>query len=503
MVQEMEIKALDRTAQCLRYSLLTGALIYMVVYLILALFRIQYPFELEWMEGGSVDHVRRILRGQKLYVSPSLQFIPYIYTPFYFYCSAAVSKILGIGFIPLRLISFISSLGSFFIIFLIVKQETRNIFSGVLASCLFAATFQISGAWFDIARADSLFLFLLLLAIYLIRFYTSRQSYIIAGVCISLAFLTKQAALFISLPLMVYALYWGRRCSIFFIGIIVVIVGISTILLNYLHEGWYTYYVFELPREHTIVKHMLMQFWTKDLLSPLAVACMMSSLYLFTQLLHAPKEKFLFYFLLAVGMTGGAWISRLHAGGYLNTLLPAYAVLSILFGLATHTVPELIGVSYQEKRKLVEICLYLVCIAQFASLGYNPLHQIPTAKDLEAGKQLITTIAQMKGDVFIPCHGYLTALAGKNSYAHQMTMIDVLRGNDARTKIKLNNEIQQAIREKKFAAIILDSHRFGFDIEKYYKIKEPVFTNKEVFWPVTGSRRRPEFIYVPNNDNAY
>ena len=43
----MEIKALDRTAQCLRYSLLTGALIYMVVYLILALFRIQYPFELE------------------------------------------------------------------------------------------------------------------------------------------------------------------------------------------------------------------------------------------------------------------------------------------------------------------------------------------------------------------------------------------------------------------------------------------------------------------------
>jgi 4-amino-4-deoxy-L-arabinose transferase-like glycosyltransferase len=499
----METKALDRTAQFFRYSLLTCALIYVVVYLILALFRIQYPFELEWMEGGSVDHVRRILRGQKLYVSPSLQFIPYIYTPFYFYCSAAVSKILGIGFIPLRLISFISSLGSFFIIFLIVKQETRNIFSGVLASCLFAATFQISGAWFDIARADSLFLFLLLLAVYIMRFYTSRQSYIIAGVCISLAFLTKQTALFISLPLMVYAIYRSRRCSIFFIGIIVVIVGISTILLNYLHEGWYSFYVFELPREHTTLQHILMQFWSKDLLSSLPIVCVMSLFYLFTQLLHAPKEEFLFYFLLAVGMIGGAWISRLHIGGYLNTLFPAYAVLSILFGLATHTVSELINAAFQEKKKLMEISFYLVCIVQFASLGYNPLRQIPTVKDLEAGKNLITAITQIKGEVFVPWHGYLSALAGKNSYAHRMAMIDILRGNDARAKIKLNNEIQQAIREKKFAAIILDIRRFEFDIEKYYKIKELVFTNKEVFWPVTGLRRRPEFIYVPKNGNAY
>jgi len=151
----------------------------------------------------------------------------------------------------------------------------------------------------------------------------------------------------------------------------------------------------------------------------------------------------------------------------------------------------------------MEISFYLMCIVQFASLGYNPLRQIPTTKDLEAGKQLITTIAQMRGDVFVPCHGYLSALAGKNSYAHRMAMIDIWRDNDAQAKIKLNNEIKQVIREKRFAAIILDSDRFGFDIEKYYKIKEPVFTNKEVFWPVTGLRRRPEFIYVPNNDNAY
>ena len=176
-----------------RYSLLLLAISYIAVYLIIVCLRIQYPFELEWMEGGVVDHVRRILSGKKLYVNPSLEFIPFTYTPFYFYVSALVSKITGIGFTPLRFVSLISSLGSFFIIFLIVKRETRAYFPSIIASCFFAATFQISGAWFDIGRVDSLFLLLSLLTIYVIKFHTSWQSHIIAGILISFAFLTKQA----------------------------------------------------------------------------------------------------------------------------------------------------------------------------------------------------------------------------------------------------------------------------------------------------------------------
>ena len=161
----MKTETLNSISRFFRYTLLAVATLYVAVYLILVFFRIQYPFELEWMEGGSVHQVIRILSGQKLYVSPSLEFVPFVYTPLYFYISASISRIIGAGFVPLRLVSFISSLGCFFIIFLFVKRETKSNFFGILAASLFSATFRRSGAFFDIARVDSLFLFFLLTAL--------------------------------------------------------------------------------------------------------------------------------------------------------------------------------------------------------------------------------------------------------------------------------------------------------------------------------------------------
>ena len=88
-------------------------------------------------------------------------------------------------------------------------------------------------------------------------------------------------------------------------------------------------------------------------------------------------------------------------------------------------------------------------------------------------------------------------MAGKSSCAHKVALLDIWRGQNEQTKTKLINEIRQAIREKSYSAIILDEDWFKRDIEKYYKRKGPVFNNKTAFWPVTGLRKRPEFIYVP------
>ena len=44
-------------------------------------FRLPHLFEIEWMEGSMVDHVRRVIDGQPLYVAPSLDFVPFIYPP--------------------------------------------------------------------------------------------------------------------------------------------------------------------------------------------------------------------------------------------------------------------------------------------------------------------------------------------------------------------------------------------------------------------------------------
>src|SRR5437899_11890330 len=86
------------------------ALAYPLAYVTIALTRMRFPFELEWMEGGVLDHVRRILAGQPLYVAPSLRFTPFIYPPLYFELGAVVCRVLGPGFAQLRLLSFLASL---------------------------------------------------------------------------------------------------------------------------------------------------------------------------------------------------------------------------------------------------------------------------------------------------------------------------------------------------------------------------------------------------------
>jgi 4-amino-4-deoxy-L-arabinose transferase-like glycosyltransferase len=48
----------------------------------------------------------RVLQHQPLYVPPQIAFIPFEYPPLYFWVSALVAKIVGIGFFPLRLVSF-------------------------------------------------------------------------------------------------------------------------------------------------------------------------------------------------------------------------------------------------------------------------------------------------------------------------------------------------------------------------------------------------------------
>ena len=60
---------------------------------------------------------------------------------------------------------------------------------------MIAASFPFTGAWYDIARADSLFLAMVVSVLYLVRFHaSSRWACLGAGVLIVAAFYTKQTA---------------------------------------------------------------------------------------------------------------------------------------------------------------------------------------------------------------------------------------------------------------------------------------------------------------------
>ena len=498
----MNSRILDLTSRFSKYTLLTISLLFIATYIVAVFLRIRYPFELVVMEGGVLDHVRRVLLGKSLYVSPSLDFAPYIYAPLYYYVSAPMAKLMGVEFMPLRLVSFVSSLGSFLIIFLIVKRETKSNFPAILASSLFSATFAISGFYFDVARIDSLFLFFLVAGIYFIRTEASRKSYILAGICISLSFLTKQIAMIIAFPLAIYAIYSNRRLSLFFLGTIVVTAGTSTLFLHLISDQWYLYYVFDLPQQHGIVKWLFIQFWLKDIMLQMPVASILAVFYLFTQ--RTVSSRCILDVSIAAGMLGSGLLSRMHWGGHLNTLFPAYALISIFFGLATHRCLKLIQSKHAHQKMLMEIGIYLICIIQFSCLMYNPFSGVPTRKDLEAGKKIVETISEIEGDVFFtsfPSLSYMAAMAGKRGFASYVPIFDVVRGDKGRVREELVNEIRKAIEDRRFSAIIHQGRWFlmsNREMRKYYEKHRPVFEDKNVFFAVDVEphKVRPD-IYIP------
>jgi 4-amino-4-deoxy-L-arabinose transferase-like glycosyltransferase len=119
----------------------TFSVYFILVFLYVAFSRITYPFELEWMEGATVDHVVRLMQGMDIYVKPTFEFIPYRYTPFYYWVSLIPVFILGPGFLSLRLVSLLATLGCLGIIYLWVYRETNKFLPAIIAAGFYAATF--------------------------------------------------------------------------------------------------------------------------------------------------------------------------------------------------------------------------------------------------------------------------------------------------------------------------------------------------------------------------
>ena len=490
-------RAFGRLTSVLRALVLAGSATYIALYAILVCFRLRYPFELEWLEGASVDHVRTILANRPLYASPSLDFIPLTYTPGYFYLAAALSKVIGVGFLPLRLISVVSSVGVLAVTARLVSRETGDTGAGILAAGLFCAMFGWTNGWLDLARTDSLFLLLTMLAVYLLRWQSSPPAMIAAGVLMSLSFLTKQTGLIIAVPLAAWCAFKGWRPFISFAGTIFVIVAGTTLLLERVFEGWYLYYLFGVPGQHPVSIQSIIGFWRYDLVGVMPVAVGVSAVYLVWRMLMAETEwrVALFYALVTAGFGGGAYVSRLHSLSFINVLLPAYLAAAIVFAIAVHDGPRRIARRWtpRSQRRLV-LALYALSLLQLIRVGYWPQSFVPSAEDVNAGRLLVQAIAETPGDVFVVDHGYLPSLAGKEMHAHAVVIADVIRGGRTDIEKGLAVALVDALRTHRFDSVIVSESptpiREWLPIDQYYRPDRRVVSVRSRFW-------RPEIRYVP------
>jgi hypothetical protein len=492
-----------KPARFLDFALFSIAVAYLVIYLWMAYQRMRYPFELEWIEGGMVDQVQRLIHGQSMYVAPGLNYVPFLYPPVYFYFSAGASLIFGSGLFPLRLVSFTASLVSFAVIFLIVRAETRNVRLAFFSTGLFAASFRVTGAWLDVARVDSLFLALWLLFVYFVRGRKTFGRSVLTGLLAALAYLTKQTALIACLPILVYLFWTNWKFALSCLAVAGLAVGIMTLVLNQASAGWYVYYVFGLLSQQTQWLPLeFVTFWNDDLLVHIPFAILLTGFFLAGRP-KRDRQNILQWAAILAGALAGAFITRVKIGGYDNVLLPAYALISILFGLGLNELLKTIRQLHVDFRGRLEGLVLAACLIQLVILAYNPFAQIPTKADLEAGQKLVRLLSDVRGEVFLPDHGFISTLTGKKTYAQESAIWDVLR-SDQQTKGKtlLAGELKDAIHRQVFDQIILDSdldlNWCCVEIDQTYTRMGEVFQDESSFFTVTGDRKRPTFIYVAN-----
>lgn len=432
---------------------------YTVLYFILSIPRLLFPYEIEWMEGSLLDHVLRIYQGKQLFVAPSIEMVNWQYQPLFYYLAAGAMHLFGVTYLAGRCVSFISIVIASSLIAFLIRRETKSWWYAFLGSSLLFAAYGLTGYWYEIARVDSLMLAFLLASVTFIILRRDTLFIMLSAFFLALAFFTKQQAFFYAAPVILWLFLANRRNAIIF-GIALIFFVAAGIFLFSLDNGkWYLYYIFRIPQSMGNSLH-----WDKTIL--------VFPSYLFTQ--YAAGTLLILFFWITNRSESKEWIRSVtglctllvitavlqlgmhigHPGTYKNVAMPFAAMMALVIPLAAYHLMKAgdTGVKY-----FVTAIVFIQLAGMFYSFNHVSLVKI-TKKDYEAGEAFFTELHSIPGNVFFPQHGYIIHDGGK-TYANQMAAQECHDVGDS-TALRFWGEWEQAFVEKKYDAIILDDGPF-------------------------------------------
>lgn len=480
---------------------------FIAMFTIIAVIRSLYPYELEWIEGAELDEILHIMQGKPLYGVPSVSFIPSTKTPLFYFLSAGISKILGPGFFAPRMLSIAASLGIFTILFLIVKNDGSSKVAGLLSAGIMAASFRFTGAWLDLVKTDALFLFFILAAFYVAQKYPTRLGMIASGLLFVSAYYTKQLALVIIIALCISSLVETRGRSWIQWLTVGVVGSLVFIIADWVTKGWFSFYTVDVLTYHHWSDSLL--YFVKKILTKFWPALLVGLMYVILSYKNVIKLKFpgkMWQKLSFVAATIAASASVfMKSWTYDNGYIPAVIGISFLLGLGYDRIFRWGDTAnHQWRVTLVKIVAGVLVLLQFWFLVYNPIKQIPTAADKQAAQSFVTLLKSLPGEVLVFNHGSYYTPADKNSYFQSAKLGDILaaslqteNNNDAVRGKMAEESVSQAIEGQYFDSIIADGKPEQF-LPYYIVSKDPLFEDKNVFFPVTGARTHPNILLVRN-----
>ena len=527
-----------------------SALVFTVVlgyWLYTVFHRLNYPYDLEWMEGGMLIHAWRIQQGLGIYVEPSSDFIPYIYPPLYPTILAWMAELWSLDYWMGRGVSIVGSLLATSALLVGVRKETQSWSVAWLSGALWVSTYEDAGTFFDLTRADGLMMGCLCWSLVLVRLEKLKLS----GVLLWLAFLAKHNAAIVGLPIALWL--WrekGMRAAWVF-GLAAAVPALCSIgWLQVQTEGLFLTYLLDVPAHHPIVAHRL--FWLSGLEMATAVAvplllwaCMMGKrlwvkqswravlwmigvgvFVLMTQLnvtvypkifgshkigqvpfaigvwvlmliavskpsrwkgmfeAHPDRAKGRSFWLwMTVVLVSFSALMRGHHGGFTNVLMPGLWILSMM-------VP--IALCNQIRYRTVVLG---ACAVQSLTALWTADELIPTQEDRLAGDALVAELQTRPGPIFAPHSPWLPVQAGHPPTAHLIALWDI--DHEGGPLVDAVESIKTDIQDHRWGTVVSADKRLGFGLPRYYEYHQSIRPKGRTFLPKVGWKVRPSYVYRP------
>ncbi|MCE9579374.1 MAG: hypothetical protein K8W52_39995 [Deltaproteobacteria bacterium] len=485
--------------------------------------RVAYPYDLEWMEGGMLHHAQWIADGDGIYGPPSIDFIPYLYTPLYPGVIATLGGLFGISYALGRAVSILSLFGIGAVTIAAITGPARRAaragaddriaaWLGVaLALGGFAAAYPYCEGWYDLVRCDTFFLFLVTAGLHCaVRWSRTGEGWGAAGrmaavgMLMALTFFAKQTGiLYVGLGgLFVLVLAW-RRVPIYALAAAAVGLG-GVVALQRRTDGWFWYWIHDVHQSHDF---NMKRFWDSfgNILGhfPLLTAIVAIGLIVVAvtaivrrTLPPAARPLLVWTPVYAVSIIVGA-LGFGTQWAVFNAYMPAMLHGAIAAGCALPAIAACVRVlapNQWASRTLVSAAAVVVVAAPGAynlwTARWSPKPFVPTAADVAGGDELIKRIAAVDGDVWVMFEPWYGHLAGKRMFTHRMGIGDVGVGKAPRPVLGLS----ETLRDHAFAAIVLDSGAQAGMLGGFYRPDDRLPPRPEVR---TGNRIVPASIWVP------
>lgn len=489
--------------------------------------RATFPLDLEWMEGGVLVHAQRIAQGQGIYVEPSVDFIPFLYTPLYPALLALLSFVLPLGYVMGRVVSIAAFTTALAMIAVTAAGEgtgrARKVLAwsvGIAGAGAVAASFAFTGRFYDLVRADSLLLALEALAVWLAYRGQTWKSAAIAGALIALGFFTKQTATILGIGIGVGLLVASVRRGLVYGGVAAVILAAGIGLLVKTSDGWFWTYIFKLHQSHAFrkeaVTHVAWPF-THQFCWPMFAALVLATLGLALSRRLRRADAILW----AVAIAGelAALIGFATQWADSNAFIPAVFFPAFAAAVLVARLCDVALVGRKWGALAVAAC-------SAGLLGSQSLHtaaptpapgkvrspilrgwpslskalpalasEAPSDRDRVAAARLLDELRELPSPLFIPFHTYYAVLVGKQPFVHRMGVHDV------QAALGRAKGLDQSVADQRFAAIVLDWKSYPGEwpnLDARYHVFREFVEGVNSVRTFAGAQTSPRHLLLPN-----